>query len=312
MKKLISIVTPTYNEKDNVRNLIEHIKIEMKKNPKYNYEHIVIDNNSNDGTQNILKNIAKSNKKLKLIFNTKNFGHIRSPFYGMLQSKGDAVIMMSSDFQDPINLISKYIKVWEKGKKIVLGQKLTSDEFFLKNWLRKLFYYSLKKIAKTNLSTNTTGAGIYDRSVINIFKKLNEPYPYIRGLISEFYEDLEYVDFHQPLRKYGKTKNNFYTLYDIGILGVIKHSTFPLRIIVFIGFISSLLSLFIGFAYLLYKLFYWSSFEVGVGPIIIGMFFLFSITIFLLGIIGEYILVILNYTQNLPLIIEKERINFDD
>ena len=230
----------------------------------------------------------------------------------MLQSKGDAVIMMSSDFQDPINLISKYIKVWEKGKKIVLGQKLTSDEFFLKNWLRKLFYYSLKKIAKTNLSTNTTGAGIYDRSVINIFKKLNEPYPYIRGLISEFYEDLEYVDFHQPLRKYGKTKNNFYTLYDIGILGVIKHSTFPLRIIVFIGFISSLLSLFIGFAYLLYKLFYWSSFEVGVGPIIIGMFFLFSITIFLLGIIGEYILVILNYTQNLPLIIEKERINFDD
>jgi len=141
---------------------------------------------------------------------------------------------------------------------------------------------------------------------------LNEPYPYIRGLISEFYEEIEYVDFHQPLRKYGVTKNNFYTLYDIGILGVIKHSAFPLRIIVFIGFISSLSSLLTGFAYLLYKLFYWSSFEVGVGPIIIGMFILFSITIFLLGIIGEYILVILNYTQNLPLVIEKERINFDD
>jgi len=311
MKKLISIVTPTFNEIENIEELVISIKNEMSSLKKYEYEHIVIDNNSQDGTQELLKKIAKTNKKLKIILNTKNFGHIRSPFYGMQQTNGDAVILMSSDFQDPINLISKYISSWENGHKVILGKKISSDEFFLINWIRKIFYLSLKKIAKTKLSTNTTGAGLYDKSIIKIFKNLKEPYPYIRGLISEFYEEIEYIDFHQPKRKKGKTKNNIYTLYDIGILGIIKHSTFPLRIMVFLGFLSSIISLTSAFIYLIYKLLYWSSFDVGVGPIIIGMFFLFSVTILMLGIIGEYIITILNFSQNLPLVIEKERINFN-
>ncbi len=311
IKKTISIVTPTYNEKENIKNLVEAISIQMEKLSDYAYEHIVIDNNSIDGTQEILKSLSKKYKNLKIIINSKNYGHIRSPFYAMLQAKGEAVVLMSSDFQDPVELINEYVLKWERGSKIILGKKNKSDEFFLLKSIRKFYYYFLKKISNSNLPTNTTGSGLYDNSIINIFKNLKEPYPYIRGLVSEFYDDIDYVTFHQPIRKKGKTKNNIFTMYDMGMLGVVKHSVLPLRFIIFLGFLSSLSSLLSGIIYLLYKLIYWSEFDVGVGPIVIGMFFLFSITILLIGIIGEYILVILNYTQNLPLVIEKERINFD-
>ena len=305
----ISIVTPTFNEIENIEKLCVEIKNEITK-IKCDYEHIIIDNSSTDGTIEKIKNLASKDKKIKVIINSKNYGHIRSPFYGILQSTGDATILMASDFQDPVELIPEYIEKWKKGCKIVLGEKNTSEESNIKFSLRKLFYNFLNKISDFELTKNTTGSGIFDKSVIEKLKKINEPYPYFRGLIAELGEEIETIKFNQPLRKHGVTKNNIATLYDIGILGIVKHSRTPLRFMVVLGFISSVISLLIGIFYIVYKLFFWKSFALGLAPIIIGIFIVSSIHITLLGLVGEYIGVILLHQRNLPLVIEKERINF--
>lgn len=310
MKKLISIVTPTFNEEENIKELCEAVSLEIKKT-NYDYEHIIIDNSSTDNTINILKELAKRDEKLKVIINSRNFGHVRSPVHGLLQSKGSAAILMMSDFQDPIELIPKYISEWEKGFEVVLGQKNSSDENFIKHFLKSLFYKFAKKISDTPLLMNTTGSGLIDRRVIEVLKSIDDPYPYFRGLIPEITENIKLISYHQPKRKKGKTKNNFYTLYDLGILGIIKHSKFPLRIMTFFGFIFSIISLLIALAYLIFKLIYWDSFELGIAPIIIGIFLLAFFQIFLSGFIGEYVMSILTQTRKLPLVIEKERINFD-
>tara|TARA_B100000953_G_scaffold299574_1_gene299907 strand:- start:849 stop:1778 length:930 start_codon:yes stop_codon:yes gene_type:complete len=309
MKK-ISIVTPTYNEIQNIQEIYEKIKNEFNK-LDYSYEHIIIDNFSVDGTIEKIKEIASLDKNVKVIINIKNFGHIRSPFYGLLQSSGDATILMASDFQDPIEMIPKYIKQWEKGSKIVLGEKTTSEENNLIFSLRKTFYNFLHKISQTKLTINTTGSGIFDKEVLNKIKNVEDPYPYFRGLISELGYEVNTIKFKQPIRKSGKTKNNFFTLYDIGMLGVVKHSRFPLRLITMLGFVSSFVSFFIALIYLFYKLLFWNSFEVGVAPLVIGIFGFASVQILLLGVIGEYVGVMLVHLRKLPLVIEKERINFD-
>ena len=306
----ISIITPTYNEKDNIEKLCNEIKGEMSK-INLDYEHIIIDNNSSDGTIEKIKDLAKSDKNLKIIINLKNYGHIRSPFYGLLQSTGDASILMASDFQDPIELIPKYIDEWKKGKKIVLGEKISSEENKLKFSVRKLFYNFINYISETELTKNTTGSGIFDKSIIEKLKNIQDPYPYFRGLLSELGEEISTIKFNQPLRLHGKTKNNFLTLYDIGMLGVVKHSRKPLRFMVITGFISSALSLFVAMFYFIYKLLFWDSFTLGLAPIVIGIFIVSSIQITLLGLVGEYIGVILLHQRNLPLVEEKERINFN-
>ena len=306
----ISIITPTYNEKDNIEKLCNEIKGEMSK-INLDYEHIIIDNNSTDGTIEKIKDLAKSDKNLKIIINLKNYGHIRSPFYGLLQSTGDASILMASDFQDPIELIPKYIDEWKKGKKIVLGEKISSDENKLKFSVRKLFYNFINYISETELTKNTTGSGIFDKSIIEKLKNIQDPYPYFRGLLSELGEEISTIKFNQPLRLHGKTKNNILTLYDIGILGVVKHSRKPLRFMVITGFISSALSLIVAMFYFIYKLLFWDSFTLGLAPIVIGIFIVSSIQITLLGLVGEYIGVILLHQRNLPLVEERERINFD-
>tara|TARA_B100000315_G_C14554587_1_gene577514 strand:- start:195 stop:1133 length:939 start_codon:yes stop_codon:yes gene_type:complete len=312
MKKIISIVTPTYNEELNIEKLIHEIgKIMFSFKSKYDYEHIIIDNKSTDNTIKILKNIANRNKNLKIIINSRNFGQIRSVFYGMIQTRGDAVILMNSDFQDPIEMIPKYIKSWESGNKITMGQKTKTNESFLIKYLRKIYHKFLYSISKVKMPIYTTGSGIYDRKVIEFFKKIKDPYPYIRGLAAEMEDEIKLIKFEQPKRKAGKTKNNFFTLYDIAMLAITKHSSMPLRFIIFIGFIFSLLSFISAIIYFFYKIIYWDSFEIGIGPIVIGMFVFFSITILLIGLIGEYILLILSYSQSLPLVIEKERINFE-
>ena len=305
----ISIITPTYNEVENIEKLYLEIKNQFVK-ISCDYEHIIIDNCSKDGTIDKIKKLASTDKNLKIIINSKNYGHIRSPFYGLLQSSGDASILMASDFQDPVELIPEYIEKWKKGCKIVLGEKNTSEESNIKFSLRKLFYNFLNKISDFELTKNTTGSGIFDKSVIEKLKKINDPYPYFRGLIAELGEEIETIKFNQPLRKHGVTKNNIATLYDIGILGIVKHSRTPLRFMVVLGFISSVISLLIGIFYLVYKLFFWKSFALGLAPIIIGIFIVSSIHITLLGLVGEYIGVILLHQRNLPLVIEKERINF--
>ena len=305
----ISIVTPTFNEEENIQKICSGIKSEMEK-LNINYEHIVIDNCSTDKTIENLKEICSRDKKVKVIINTKNFGHIKSPFHGILQSSGDACILMASDFQDPLDLIPTYIKKWQSGSKIVLGKKISSAENTLMFSLRKFFYKFLNKISETKLTENTTGSGIFDKSVINQLKKINDPYPYLRGLINELSEDISIVEFNQPRRLLGKTKNNIFTLYDIGMLGIIKHSRAPLRLVTFLGFVLSFFSLLTAFIYFIYKLIFWNSFDVGVAPIVIGIFGFASIQILLLGIIGEYVGILLIHLRNLPLVIEKERINF--
>ena len=305
----ISIVTPTFNEEENIQKLCLGIKVQMEQ-LNIDYEHIVIDNSSTDKTIDILKEICSKDKRVKVIINTKNFGHIKSPFHGILQSTGDACILLASDFQDPLDLIPIYIKKWQNGSKIVLGKKITSEENSLIFSIRKFFYKFLNKISETKLTENTTGSGIFDISIISQLKKINDPYPYLRGLLNELSEEIDIIEFNQPKRLAGVTKNNIFTLYDIGMLGIIKHSRAPLRFVTFLGFVLSFFSLITAFIYFIYKIIFWNSFEVGIAPLVIGIFGFASIQVLLLGNIGEYVGILLIHIRNLPLVIEKERINF--
>ena len=282
----ISIVTPTFNEEENIKKLCSGIKIEMEK-LNVSYEHIVIDNCSTDKTITNLKEICSNDKNVKVIINSKNFGHIKSPFHGILQSSGDACILMASDFQDPLDLIPIYIKKWLGGSKIVLGKKITSEENNLIFSIRKTFYKFLNMISETKLTENTTGSGIFDKSIINQLRNIKDPYPYLRGLLNDLGEEITVVKFNQPKRLAGITKNNIFTLYDIGMLGIIKHSRAPLRFVTFLGFTLSFFSLLVAIIYFIYKLIFWNTFDLGIAPLIIGIFGFASIQILLLGIIGE-------------------------
>lgn len=306
----ISIVTPTFNEIENIEKIYIEIKNKFEE-ISCDYEHLIIDNNSTDGTINKIKQLAKEDSNLKIIINAKNYGHIRSPFYGLLQTNSDATILMASDFQDPIDLIPKYIEQWKNGKKIVLGEKTSSDENMIKYSARTLFYKFLNKISEFELPINTTGSGIFDKTVIQKLRKIEDPYPYFRGLITELGEDVSTIKFKQPKRNSGLTKNNLFTLYDIGMLGIVKHSRKPLRFMTLLGFFASMISLLVGITYFFYKLLFWDSFSLGIAPIVIGIFIVSSIQITLLGLVGEYIGIILLHQRNMPLVVEKQRINFD-
>ena len=310
MKK-ISILTPTYNEKDNIQLLHKSIK-EIFSKLNYDYEHIVIDNNSSDGTIQLLRDICKTDKKFKVIINNKNYGHLASPFYGMMQANGDAVIILSSDFQDPIDLIPQLLEIWEKGHQVILNQKITSDESFIMNKLRKLYYKLLSSTANIKLPENTTGSGLYDRKVVNLLKTIKDPIPYLRGLVAELEGDIQFLKFNQPNRKSGKSKNNFYTLLDLALLGFVKHSKLPLRIMIIFGFFLSFLSILVSITFFIYKILFWNNFDLGVAPIIIGLFFISAVQMILIGFLGEYVSVTLSHVRNIPLVIEKERINFND
>lgn len=308
---LISIVTPCYNEEENVNDLYRQIRAIFAELPAYEYEHIYIDNCSRDSTVQLVKEIARNDRRVKLIVNARNFGHIRSPIYAMLQASGDAVILMASDFQDPPELIKEFIIQWEKGYKTVLGVKIKSEENPLVFQIRKLFYNLIARISETEQIKNFTGFGLYDKQFLDELRKLVDPYPYLRGLIPEFgFSRLE-IPFVQPKREKGVTKNNFYTLYDMAMLGFVNHSKLPLRLSSFVGFSVSALSFFIAIAYGIYKLCFWNSFQVGIAPLVIGLFFLGGIQLFFLGVIGEYIGAIYTQVKNKPLVIEMERVNFD-
>lgn len=309
MKKLISIVTPTFNEEKNIYSLSKEISIQMQ-NLDYDYEHIIIDNASTDDTQKIINKLCIEDKRIKAIFNVKNFGHIRSPYYGILQTKGDAVILLAADFQDPPILIPQLIQKWVQGSDVVLLKRTKTQENIFLEFFKKIFYKIIKLISETTLTEKTTGSGIFDKKIIEELKKINDPYPYFRGLITEITNSVETIDFDQPKRLKGNSKNNFFTLFDIGILGIIKHSSLPLRLMTIFGFALSFFSLLIGLFFLVYKLLFWSSFQLGLAPLILGLFFGISIQVFMLGIIGEYVGFILTQTRKMPLVIEKKRINF--
>jgi len=309
--KLISIVTPVYNEEENVEEIYRQVKEIFTQLGKYRYEHIFIDNASQDRTVSILKEIASKDKNVKIIVNTRNFGHIRSPFYALLQTKGDAAIFISADLQEPPELIKDFIKKWEEGYKVVAGIKKQSKEFFLMFAIRKFFYQLICRLSEIELIPNFMGFGLYDRVVVDILRKIDDPYPYFRGLISDLGFEAAKVEYVQPPRKKGKSKNNFYTLYDMAMLGITNHSKVPLRLATMLGFFMSVICVLVAFGYFVYKLIYWERFSVGMAPLVIGFFYFASVQLFFIGILGEYIGSIHTQVMKRPLVIEKERINFD-
>ncbi|MFC1566315.1 glycosyltransferase family 2 protein [bacterium] len=309
--KLVSIFTACYNEEENVRPLYEKVKQIFNDLPQYDYEHVFIDNSSTDQTKTILREIAKNDKKVKVIFNTRNFGHIRSPNYGILQTKGDAVISLVADFQDPPEMINEFLEKWEQGYDIVIGIKKKSRENPLMFLVRKLYYVLLARYSEVEQVKNFTGFGLYDKKFIDVLRTLKDPYPYFRGLITELGFKRSEITYTQPKRKKGKTKNNFYSLYDMAMLGFVNHSKYPLRMASFFGFGMAMFSFLIAIGYLVYKIIYWERFSVGVAPLIIGLFFFVSVQLCFIGIIGEYIGSIYTQVKNRPLVIEEERINFD-
>ncbi|OGI00792.1 MAG: dolichol monophosphate mannose synthase [Candidatus Melainabacteria bacterium GWF2_32_7] len=310
--KLISVMTPCYNEEENVEDIYSKVKEIFNGLEGYQYEHIFIDNCSKDKTVDILRKIAEEDKNVKIIINARNFGHIRSPYYALLQTKGDAVISLAADFQDPPDLIRDFIKKWEEGYKLVLAVKTESKEPGPIFFIRKIYYDLINNLSDKDvgLVKNFTGFGLYDRIIIDILKDIDDPYPYFRGLICDIGFEKAIIEFVQPERKKGITKNNFYTLYDMAMLGITSHSRVPLRIATFLGFGLSILSLLVALTYFIYKLVFWYNFNVGMAPLVIGLFFFSSVQLFFIGIIGEYIGSIHTRSLKRPLVIEKERINF--
>jgi polyisoprenyl-phosphate glycosyltransferase len=282
----------------------------MSQIPSLTYFHLFVDNSSDDGTQTELRKIAAQDKSVKIILNQRNFGHVRSPFHGLLEAPGDVVIVLAADFQDPPDLIPKFIELWRDGCKVVLGQKTNSAESRLFFATRRAYYRIVRALADVELLENVTGFGLYDRTVIEAFRALDDPYPYVRGLIAELGFPVKLVAYEQPLRVRGITKNNFYSLYDVAMLGITSHSKVPLRLATMLGFAASAVSFLVGICYLVYKLVFWDRFALGVAPVIIGLFFFVSVQLFFIGIIGEYIGAIHTRVSKRPLVVEGERINF--
>lgn len=305
----ISVVTPCFNEAENIEELHERVRAVMSALP-YDYEHLFIDNHSADGTVEKLRALAAADPKVKVILNARNFGHIRSPYHGMLQADGDAVVVIASDLQDPPEMIAEFVQRWEAGARSVMAVKPSSAESKAMFSIRKLYYRFIGRISDVPLVPDATGAGLYDRQVIEVLRSLHDPYPYFRGLIADIGLPIDTVAFTQPKRKRGITKNNFYTLYDMAMLGITNHSKVPLRLMTMMGFALSILGALTGFVYLVAKLIFWDSFQLGTAPVLIGVFLFGSLQMFMIGIIGEYLGAVLTHVRQLPHVVEFERINF--
>ncbi|MBK9625783.1 MAG: glycosyltransferase family 2 protein [Rhodocyclaceae bacterium] len=308
---LISIITPCFNEADNVDELHRRIAEQFAKIPDCDYEHIFIDNASTDDTVTQIRRIASTNSRVKAIVNSRNFGHIRSPMHALLQARGDAIITMASDLQDPPELIPSFVAKWREGFRVVVGVKPQSLETPLMSLVRRSYYRTIGKIADVTLIPNFTGFGLYDRSVVEIARLYDDPYPYFRGMISDIGFPHAEIAYEKPLRLRGITKNNFYTLYDLAMLGITSHSKVPIRLATMSGFALSALSLLVAVGYLIFKIMFWDQLSIGMAPILIGFFFFASVQLFFIGILGEYIANIHTQVQKRPLVVEKERINFE-
>jgi glycosyltransferase involved in cell wall biosynthesis len=311
MKK-ISILIPTYNEQDNVELLYKEVIKVFKKNlPNYKYEIVFIDNYSRDKTREKLEKICLSDKNVKVIFNAKNFGQFNSPFYGLLQTTGDATILMCADFQDPIDMIHKFVTEWENGYKIVIGIKTRSKENKLMYVLRSMYYKLIKKLSDVQQIEHFTGFGLYDKDFITVLSNLEDSQPYLRGIVSELGYERKEIPYVQAKRLNGKTSNNWYKLYDAAMLGITSYTKIIMRLATIFGFILSGITMLIAIIYFILKLIYWDKFPAGIAPMLIGIFFLGSIQIFFIGFLGEYILNINARVMKRPLVVEEKRINFE-
>jgi len=308
--KKITILTPCFNEAGNLLPLHDRVRLAMAAVAGVAFDHLFIDNASTDGTIAELRKLAAMTPNVRVILNNRNFGHVRSPYHGLLQAGGDAVVVIAADLQDPPELLPEFIRLWLGGSDVVLGQKASSAESAVFFGLRKLYYRLVRKLADVDLIENVTGFGLYSRKVIEEFRGLDETYPYVRGLVSELGYEPALVTYQQPLRKRGITKNNFYTLYDVAMLGITSHSRVPLRLATMVGFVASASSFALGIVYLAYKLVFWDRFALGVAPVVIGLFFFASVQLFFIGVIGEYVGAIYIRVNRRPLVIERERLNF--
>lgn len=311
MPKTLTILTPCYNEEANVRDVYLQVRAAVAAAGNYEYEHLFIDNASTDNTLQELKTIAARDKNVKIIRNTRNFGHVRSPMHALYQARGDAVIGIVADLQDPPEMIVEMIRKWEEGYPVVIGVKIASDESGLMFLIRKQYYRLVNRLSGVETYENFTGFGLFDRKVVDVIKQFDDPYPYFRGMVAEAGFRHFDIPYRQPARKRGITKNNFYSLYDLAMLAITNLSKVPLRLVTFSGFVGALISILVSLAYLVYKLIFWNRFSVGIAPLVIGVFFLMSIQMLFMGIIGEYVGTIHTLVQKRPLVVEQERINFE-
>jgi glycosyltransferase involved in cell wall biosynthesis len=308
--KTITVVSGCYNEEENLRELIDRVFAVAGKFPQYQWEYIIIDNCSTDKSREILRELAGKDHRIKVIFNVRNFGYVRSFHHALLQARGDAVIHLASDLQDPPELIGRFIPLWEQGRKVVAAVKNKSRESKLMFAVRRMYYGLVTRLADVTLLKNFTGFGLYDQTVIEHLRGMDDPYPYFRGQISELGYPVTTIEFIQPVRQRGKSSFNFYRLYDMAMLGFTSHTKVPLRLAVFIGFILGILSFITGMVYLVFKLIHWNQFSIGIAPLVVGFFFLGSVQLVFIGILGEYIGAIHTKLTKRPLVVEQERINF--
>ena len=310
-KKKVSIVIPCYNEEENITAITKAVIDQMEKLPQYDFEVICIDNCSIDRTRDLIREICKTDKRVKAILNVKNFGQFSSPVYGLMQTTGDCGMIICADFQDPVELIPEFLKYWEEGYQIVHGVKVSSKENRLMYGLRTLYYKLIKKYSSVDQIEHFTGFGLYDKSFIQVLRELKDPTPFIRGIVAELGGKRKAIPYEQPQRRAGKTHNNWYSLYDGAMLSFTSYTKIGLRIATFLGIGVAFASVIVALVYFILKLCNWNNFNAGMAPVLIGMFFLGAVILVFLGIIGEYILAINQRIMNRPLVVEEERINFD-
>ena len=311
MKKKVSIMIPCYNEEENIEAITSAVRDQMEQLSQYDWEIVVIDNCSKDNTRPLIREICAKDRRIKAIFNVKNFGQFNSPYYGLTQCTGDCAISICADFQDPVELIPTFLKYWEEGYQIVYGVKSSSRESRLMYGLRSIYYKLIKKYSNVEQIEHFTGFGLYDKSFLDVLRNLKDPTPFIRGIVAELGGKRKAVEYEQPKRRAGKTHNNWYTLYDAAMLSFTSYTKIGLRLATFLGLVVAFISLLVALVYLILKLCNWYNFDAGQAPVLIGMFFLGAVQLIFLGVIGEYILSMNQRIMNRPLVVEQERINFD-
>lgn len=312
-KKKISIMVPCYNEEENVEPLSKAVIETLERDlPEYDYELLFIDNCSKDRTREKILLLCSKNKKIKAIFNTKNFGQFNSPYYGLCQTTGDCTICLCADFQDPIDMIPKFVREWENGYKIVCGIKTSSKENKIMYFLRSIYYKAIKKMSEVEQIEHFTGFGLYDKSFIQVLRDLKDPTPFLRGIVAELGPERKDIEYEQQERRAGKTSNNWYRLYDAAMLSFTSYTKIGLRLATFLGFALSACSIVVAIIYFVLKLLHWNDFPAGMTPVLIGVFVMGSMQMFFIGLLGEYIMNMNARLMNRPLVVEQERINFDE